>query len=714
MHRGSNGYPAQALEEPRKLKHYEILSRIGEGGMGVVYRARDTRLGRTVALKVLHQELAGDEERNKRFEREARIISSMSHPGIATVYDFDREGQTAFFAMELVEGSTLRELLKRGPMPIDQAIDCAVQIAEALVAAHREGIVHRDLKPENVIAASSGYYKVLDFGVARMEPAPSSRGQSGTQIETLSWATSAGGLLGTIGYMSPEQALAESLDSRSDIFSFGSLMYELTTGRPAFRGNNAIATANAIVHEQHVPMRSHRPDAPVGLQLIVDKCLAKEPAERYQSAEDLVNDLRTLQLESLSGSRSYRQLLAHREAPSRKRRRLAAVTAGAVVVLAAVAVAVVIFSRREPPRPMPFGPQASPAFEALPAVALAERPRVIVAFFENHTNDSSADWLGRGLPEMLTTDLSRTGELEVIATQRLYDLAAVAGQGSDSPLDASTVAELARWAGANIVISGSVFKLGEVFRIDAQAYDTRTGTVSVAHKVEGTDLFQMVNELTAGLRRGLQLGTEVEGGLQLAATSSEEAFRFYTQARQHYDNLSFDLAAERLERSLETDPEFALARLRLALSHYALGDDEAAAEQIEGLAAQAERLPEGDRLLAQALNAFLIEEDFDAGAAHLEELIRKYPNNGAAWVLWARGLDDLADDPLAATHKLRQAIEQDPNNLPAIVAMADHLASFGAIADAEIILNEAAERHPEAAAELEQLIEAFGEPDPQP
>jgi serine/threonine protein kinase/TolB-like protein/Tfp pilus assembly protein PilF len=713
MHRGSNGYPAQALEEPRKLKHYEILSRIGEGGMGVVYRARDTRLGRTVALKVLHQELAGDEERSKRFEREARIVSSMSHPGIATVYDFDRDGQTAFFAMELVEGSTLRELLKRGPMPIDQAIDCAVQVSEALVAAHREGVVHRDLKPENVIAASSGYYKVLDFGVARMEPAPS-RGQSGTQLETLSWATSAGGLLGTVGYMSPEQALAESLDARSDIFSFGSMMYELTTGRPAFRGNNAIATANAIVHEQHVPMRSHRPEVPVGLQLIIDKCLAKEPAERYQSAEDLVNDLRTLQLESLSGSRSYRQLLAHRDAPSRRKRRLAAMTIGSVVVLAAVAVAVVFFSRREPTRPMPLGPEAPPAFRARPAVALEERPRVIVAFFENHTNDPSADWLGRGLPEMLTTDLSRTGELEVIATQRLYDLAAAAGQGGDSPLDASTVAELARWANANIVISGSVFKLGEIFRIDAQAYDTRTGTVSVAHKVEGTDLFQMVNELTAGLRQGLQLGAGAKGGLQLAATSSEEAFRFYTQARQHYDNLSFDLAAERLERSLETDPDFALAKLRLALSHYALGDHEAAAEQIEGLAAQAGRLPEGDRLLAQALNAFLIEEDFDAGAAHLEELLRKYPNNGAAWVLWARGLDDLADDPLAATHKLRQAIEQDPNNLSAIVAMADHLARFGAIADAEIILSEAAERHPEAAAELEQLIDTIGEPDPQP
>ena len=697
----TGGRPAGSLNEPRKLKHYELLSRIGEGGMGVVYRARDTRLGRTVALKVLHEDFAADEERSRRFEREARIVSSMSHPGIATVFDFDRDGSTAFFAMELIEGSTLRELLKSGPLPADQVIDCGVQIAEALAAAHREGVIHRDLKPENVMAASSGYYKVLDFGVARMDhPATRDGKAGGTQMETLSWATSAGGLVGTVAYMSPEQALAEPLDARSDIFSFGSLIYELATGQAAFRGNNAIATANMIVHEQPEPMRSVRPGVPPGLELIVNKCLAKSPDERYRSADELIHDLRTLQLNSLTGSRVYRQLLAHRDSPARRRRRTWVVVGVAMVVLATVAGAVGIWGPFRGGKPAAESRSASPA--TLPAGLAARvegRPRVIVAFFENHTNDPSADWLERGLPEMLTTDLSRSGELEVIATQRLYDLAAMAGGAAERPdLDQATVTELARWAGAGIVISGSVFKLGEVYRIDAQAYDTQSGTVSVARKVEGTDLFHMVNELTAGLREGLQLNEgKGAGGLELVATSSEDAFRLYTQAGEHYDNLMFDEAAAELERSLQTDPEFTLARLRLAMSLHAMGDEAAAAQSIDELVPDVERLSESDGLLARALHAFVSEKDFEAGARYLEQLTEKYPNQGAAYVLWARGLDELADDPLRATRKLQTALKQDPNNLPAIVALAEHLERFGATTDAEQILRQAADRNPDAA-----------------
>jgi len=698
------GRPALILDEPRKLKHYEILSRIGEGGMGVVYRARDTRLGRTVALKVLHEELAADEERSRRFEREARIVSSMSHPGIATVFDFDRDGSTAFFAMELVEGSTLRQLLKSGPMPADQVVDCGVQIAEALAAAHREGVIHRDLKPENVIAASSGYYKVLDFGVARMDNLASRSGPgSGTELETLSWATSAGGLIGTVAYMSPEQALAEPLDARSDIFSFGSLLYELATGQSAFRGNNAIATANGIVHGQPEPMRSTRPGIPIGLELIVNKCLAKKPADRYPSADELVQDLRTLQIDSLTGSRVYRRLLAHRDSPIRRqRRRTWAVAGGALVAVAALAVAVGVWGPFRDGRPSldPRSPTsvAPPVLPAGLAANAEGRPRVIVAFFENHTNEPSADWLKRGLPEMLTTDLSRSGELEVIATQRLYDLAAMTGGERRPDLDQATVTELARWAGAGVVISGSVFKLGEVYRIDAQAYDTGSGTVSVARKVEGTDLFRMVNELTAGLREGLQLsGGKETGGLELIATSSEDAFRLYTQASEHYDNLMFGEAAAKLERSLQADPKFTLARLRLAMSLHAMGDEAATAQQVDELVPSIERLPESDRLLARALHAFVSERDFEAGSVYLEELTEKYPNHGAAYVLWAQGLDELAGDPLQATRKLQAALKQDPNNLPAIVALAEQLERFGAATDAEQILRQAADRNPDAA-----------------
>ena len=539
------------MEQRSRIKHYEILSRLGQGGMGVVYQARDTRLGRVVALKTLHEELARDEERIRRFEREARIISTLSHPGIATLYDFDREGDVTYLAMEFVEGPTLRELLAAGPLPPDRALECAIQVAEALVAAHREGVVHRDLKPENIMVGESGYYKVLDFGVARVEPAPSAPETAPTRTPTLSWATRAGGIVGTVTYMSPEQALGEPVDGRSDLFSFGSLLYELLTGRPPFSGNNEIATAQAIVNETPQPMRSLRQEIPRGLELVVGKCLAKKPADRYQDAADLAADLQQLKLQSLSGTRSLQRLLAYRTSPDR-RRRLRVGAAGAAVLVLAAALLIWAPWRGAPdtasaalPRPARPPREAAPAEAA--AVLPAARPRVVVAFFENNSGDPAADWLSRGLPEMLTTDLSRFGDLEVIATQRLYDLLALAGRDPTQTLDRATASELARWAGAGIVISGAVFKAGNRYRIDAQAYDTARGTVAVAHKVEGEQLFEMVNELTAGLRRGLSVAAVEDAALQAATTSSEEAFRSYARGRTLYDGLRFEQAAEQFE-----------------------------------------------------------------------------------------------------------------------------------------------------------------------
>jgi len=322
--------------------------------MGIVYRARDTRLGRTVALKTLHPELAKDVERTRRFEREARIVSSISHPGIATLYDFDRDGDVAFLTMEFVEGPTLRECLSRGPMPIPQILDCAVQVADALTAAHREGVIHRDLKPENVIASPSGYFKVLDFGIARIDDTGAGTDSSDTQTPTVSWATKAGGIIGTITYMSPEQALAEPLDVRSDIFSFGSLIYELVTGKPAFSGNNEIATAHAITQDEPDSMLAERPDAPPGLEMIVGKCLAKKPADRYSGSDALARDLRILRQDSQSLSGDVRLLEAYRARRSRRRLWWTAVPLAALLVATAL-----WFGRPAPEAPPPLPPPSN-------------------------------------------------------------------------------------------------------------------------------------------------------------------------------------------------------------------------------------------------------------------------------------------------------------------------------------------------------------------
>jgi len=691
------------VEEHRRLKQYELISRLGKGGMGEVYRARDTRLGRDVALKILPEELGRDPDRGRRFEREARIASSLSHPGIATLYDFDREGEVAFLTMELVEGASLRQLLEQGPLPMDRVLQCGAEVAEALAAAHRKGIIHRDLKPENVMAADSGYFKVLDFGVARVEDPdrgePDERGP--TRTPTRTWATGAGALVGTVAYMSPEQAMGQKVDARSDIFSFGILLHELCTGQPPFRGPNDVATAQAILHDDPEPARTSRPEVPAGLEMVIRRCLSKRQADRYASATELAEDLQALRMDSLSGQRSAIRLHAMEVLRGGRRRALTVGLVGFGLSVAAVAVWLSVRNPAAPP-PTPADPATTTA--ALPAVA-TDRPRVVVGFFENLTGNPDADWLGRGLPEMLTTDLSQSSGIEVIATQRLYDLLAAAGNERPRELDRSTVTELARWAGADLVISGSIFRVGGRYRLDAQAYDTHTGAIVAAQKVEGGELLGLVDQLTRGLRSSLRLRAPGAEGLKGLTTTSEGAYRLYVQGREMYDRLDFEQAAAQFERAAGIDPLFARARLGAAMSRYLAGEHRAALAELTGVAASVDRLPEPERLLTIGLHAWLGGGDADTGQRNFQQLVEQFPRNKDARVWWAIALRDAAKDPLEATRKLRQALDQDPNNLPAIAALAGELASLGAEADAEVLLRQTMQHNPEARPALERLIE---------
>ncbi len=277
------------LPSGTKLGPYEVLSPLGAGGMGEVYRARDTRLGRNVALKILSSDLVLDKERVGRFEQEARAASALNHPNIVTIYEIGQDGSTPYIAMELVEGKTVRELVAGGPVPLAKAILYASQVAEGLNKAHASGIVHRDLKPENLMVSDDGFVKILDFGLAKLVlPASDDRSTAAT-ISGLE--TKAGVVLGTVGYMSPEQACGRPLDFRSDQFSLGAVLYELATGRRAFHKETPAETLAAIIREEPDPIGSVNPRAPAPLAWIVERCLAKNPEERYASTRDLARDL---------------------------------------------------------------------------------------------------------------------------------------------------------------------------------------------------------------------------------------------------------------------------------------------------------------------------------------------------------------------------------------------------------------------------------------
>ena len=323
-----------------RLGPYEIVSPIGSGGMGEVYRAWDPRLGREVAIKVLAPE-AANPDRLRRFEKEARAASSLNHPAIVTIYEVGREGTASFIAMELVDGETLRELVAAGALPIRRTLSLAAAVADGLAKAHTAGVVHRDLKPENIMVTTDGFAKILDFGLAKLTQ-PEAEQVQATKAPTVSAGTEPGGVMGTVGYMSPEQATGQPLDFRSDQFSFGSVLYEMATGKPPFSGRTKPETLAAIIRDEPEPIATLNTKVPPPLRWIVERCLAKEPGQRYASTEDLARDLTSvrehLSEASFSGSVSAM--------PTPRRWRL---LAGIAVSLAAIAVGVGIGRRLAPP-----------------------------------------------------------------------------------------------------------------------------------------------------------------------------------------------------------------------------------------------------------------------------------------------------------------------------------------------------------------------------
>lgn len=284
----------------RAIGHYQIESKLGEGGMGVVYRARDTRLGRSVALKVLPPEFVQDEARKARFMQEARAASAVNHPAIAQVYDVDESPDGLFIAMELVEGRTIKALIQANELDVLGALEIAHQVAGGLQKAHEAGVVHRDIKPENVIVTPDGHAKILDFGLAKLVEGPTSGEQDASRMETLA-KTQAGFVLGTLRYMSPEQARGQAIDQRSDIFALGVVLYEMVTGQLPFSGNTPLDTLHAIAFEETRPVTALRPNLTPSLQRIVSRCLRKRPQDRYPDAKALAGDIKAVQREVESG-----------------------------------------------------------------------------------------------------------------------------------------------------------------------------------------------------------------------------------------------------------------------------------------------------------------------------------------------------------------------------------------------------------------------------
>jgi len=585
----------------KTISHYKIIEEIGSGGMGIVYKAEDTKLKRTVALKFLPPELLRDNAAKERFTQEAQAAASLNHTNICTIHEIDEHDGQTFIAMEYIEGVSLKDKVAERPLKIEEALDVAIQIGTGLQKAHERGIIHRDVKPANILISTDGVAKIVDFGLAKLS------GQ--TKL------TKDGSTLGTVGYMSVEQTRGEEVDRRTDIWSLGVVLYECISGQLPFRGDYEQALQYSIVNEEPEPLTGLRTGIPLELERIVNKALAKIPDERYQHVDEMLVDFKKVQKDLDSKAEDERRPIVAAEKKRARRltkRIMIPVSVFIVFVLAIFLIRSFLFEEV-------FGSDPIP---------------IAVLPFENLTGDSEYEIYRKSITSLFINKLEQTKYLQVTTLERLSDLLKQVGKDSLDvvDIDQETGLELCRLDGVTDVITGNVSKIGDMFALDVKVLSVESKQMITSATTEGkgeNSLLKQVDQISEEIAEGVGLSQrkieDIRQPIADITTTSIEAYNFFIRGIAESEKLYLNNAASLFKKAIELDSTFALAHLCYAQTIGPLGYAKACNAAYEKAKKFSYKATQKERLIIEADYARKIERNPQKRITIYQELSKKYP-----------------------------------------------------------------------------------------